>query len=222
MWTICCHYHLKCISSLTPVINHKVPSPPPCYALYLSFFRSSWLIITSWPDASWDFLVMDSSSASKRVFSLTSPSAAFSPKRTFSFKATHKMQLCLLLEVEQNIISIILWYVIYSSLGLHFILQHLDRPATYVRILFVDFSSAFNTTTPSLLQPKLTQLSVPPPSVSVSPASRQGARSEAGKILIQHPYDQHWSSSGLCPLPTALLNLCQGFSNFFISRTPLT
>ncbi len=103
-------------SSLTPVINHKVPSPPPCYALYLSFFRSSWLIITSWPDASWDFLVMDSSSASKRVFSLTSPSAAFSPKRTFSFKATHKMQLCLLLEVEQNIISIILWYVIYSSL----------------------------------------------------------------------------------------------------------
>ncbi len=108
MWTICCHYHLKCISSLTPVINHKVPSPPPCYALYLSFFRSSWLIITSWPDASWDFLVMDSSSASKRVFSLTSPSAAFSPKRTFSFKATHKMQLCLLLEVEQNITSIIL------------------------------------------------------------------------------------------------------------------
>lgn len=103
-------------SSLTPVINHKVPSPP-CYALYLSFFRSSWLIITSWPDASWDFLVMDSSSASKRVFSLTSPSAAFSPKLTFSSKATHKMQLHLLLEVKQNINSIILWYVIYNSLS---------------------------------------------------------------------------------------------------------
>ncbi|GAA6100333.1 uncharacterized protein LOC115550730 [Tachysurus ichikawai] len=38
---------------------------------------------------------------------------------------------------------------------------NLDRPGTYVRILFVDFSSAFNTIIPSLLQPKLTQLSVP-------------------------------------------------------------
>ncbi len=30
------------------------------------------------------------------------------------------------------------------NMGLHYILQHLDRPGTYVRILFVDFSSAFN------------------------------------------------------------------------------
>ncbi len=47
------------------------------------------------------------------------------------------------------------------NLGLHFILQHLDMPGTYVRILFVDFSPAFNTIIPSLLLPKLTQLSVP-------------------------------------------------------------
>ncbi len=47
------------------------------------------------------------------------------------------------------------------NMRLHFILQHLDRPGTYVRILFVDFSSAFNTIIPSLLQPKLTQLSMP-------------------------------------------------------------
>ncbi|KAL0194049.1 hypothetical protein M9458_012345, partial [Cirrhinus mrigala] len=47
------------------------------------------------------------------------------------------------------------------NLGLHFILQHLDRPGTYVRILFVDFSSAFNTIIPTLLQTKLNQLSVP-------------------------------------------------------------
>ncbi len=46
-------------------------------------------------------------------------------------------------------------------MGLHFILQHLDRPGTYVRILFVDFISTFNTIIPSLLLPKLTQLSVP-------------------------------------------------------------
>ncbi|KAI2645072.1 putative RNA-directed DNA polymerase from transposon BS [Labeo rohita] len=46
-------------------------------------------------------------------------------------------------------------------MGLHFILQHLDRPGTYVRILFVEFSSAFNTIIPTLLQTKLNQLSVP-------------------------------------------------------------
>ncbi len=47
------------------------------------------------------------------------------------------------------------------NMGLHFILQRLDRPGTYVRILFVDFSSAFNTIIPDTLQNKLTQLSIP-------------------------------------------------------------
>ncbi len=46
-------------------------------------------------------------------------------------------------------------------MGLHFILQYLDRPGTYVRILFVDFSSAFNTIITDTLRNKLTQLSVP-------------------------------------------------------------
>ncbi len=32
----------------------------------------------------------------------------------------------------------------FAYMGLHFILQHLDRPGAYLRILFVDFSSAFN------------------------------------------------------------------------------
>ncbi len=47
------------------------------------------------------------------------------------------------------------------NMGLHFILQLLDRPGTYVRILFVDFSSAFNAIIPDTLQNKLMQLSVP-------------------------------------------------------------
>ena len=44
---------------------------------------------------------------------------------------------------------------------LHFTLQHLDTPGSYTRILFVDFSSAFNTIIPAVLQDKLTQLNVP-------------------------------------------------------------
>ncbi len=39
--------------------------------------------------------------------------------------------------------------------------QHLDKPGTCARILFVDFCSAFNTIIPDTLQNKLTQLSVP-------------------------------------------------------------
>ncbi|KAL0148431.1 hypothetical protein M9458_056241 [Cirrhinus mrigala] len=47
------------------------------------------------------------------------------------------------------------------NMGLHYILQHLDKPGTYARILFVDFSSAFNTIIPDILKNKLSQLSVP-------------------------------------------------------------
>ncbi|KAK3575509.1 hypothetical protein QTP86_028228 [Hemibagrus guttatus] len=47
------------------------------------------------------------------------------------------------------------------NMGMHYILQHLDRPGNYARILFVDFSSAFNTIIPDLLQTKLIKISVP-------------------------------------------------------------
>ena len=47
------------------------------------------------------------------------------------------------------------------NMGLHYILQHLDTAGTYARILFVDFSSAFNTIVPDILHTKLTQLTVP-------------------------------------------------------------
>ncbi|KAK3529894.1 hypothetical protein QTP86_007218 [Hemibagrus guttatus] len=47
------------------------------------------------------------------------------------------------------------------NMVLHFILQHLDSPGFYARILFVDFSSAFNTIFPALLRDKFFQLNVP-------------------------------------------------------------
>ncbi|KAK3509114.1 hypothetical protein QTP70_020225 [Hemibagrus guttatus] len=43
------------------------------------------------------------------------------------------------------------------NMALHFILQHLDSPGTYAGILFVEFSSAFNTIIPALLPDKLSQ-----------------------------------------------------------------
>ncbi len=56
-------------------------------------------------------------------------------------------------------------------MGLYLILQHLDRPGTSVRILILDFSSAFNTIILDTLQNKLKQLSSPPSSVSESQTS---------------------------------------------------
>ncbi|KAK3561781.1 hypothetical protein QTP86_014205, partial [Hemibagrus guttatus] len=76
--------------------------------------------------------------------------------------------------------------------GLHYILQHLDKPGTYARILFVDFSSAFNTIIPGTLLNKLTQLSVPtssslyPPPVDHQLPDRQAAANDTTVIgLIQ-------------------------------------
>ncbi|KAK3506415.1 hypothetical protein QTP70_001190 [Hemibagrus guttatus] len=47
------------------------------------------------------------------------------------------------------------------NMAFHFILQHLDSPGSYARILFVDFSYTFNTIIPALLRDKLFQLNVP-------------------------------------------------------------
>jgi len=41
------------------------------------------------------------------------------------------------------------------SLTLHTALEHLDRRDTYVRLLFIDFSSTFNTNSTSIVPSKL-------------------------------------------------------------------
>ncbi len=46
------------------------------------------------------------------------------------------------------------------ALCLHSILQHLEAPNTYVRVLFVDYKSAFNTIIPVKLFDKLKQLGI--------------------------------------------------------------
>jgi hypothetical protein len=48
------------------------------------------------------------------------------------------------------------------ALGLFHILRHLERPRTYARVLFLDFSSAFNTIIPHMLFDKLLVLNVHP------------------------------------------------------------
>ena len=49
------------------------------------------------------------------------------------------------------------------AIALHHTLQHLEGRSTYARILFLDYSSAFNTIRPGKLTEKLTDLGVPAP-----------------------------------------------------------
>ena len=48
------------------------------------------------------------------------------------------------------------------ALDLHYVMKHLEQSSTYARILFVDFSSAFNTIIPVKLFDKLVSLNVHP------------------------------------------------------------
>ena len=48
------------------------------------------------------------------------------------------------------------------ALALHYVLKHLDAPKTYARLLFIDYSSAFNTIIPCKLFNKLTSLDIDP------------------------------------------------------------
>lgn len=70
--------------------------------------------------------------------------------------------------VLKNIISTVSYRLAYRAIGqlmtlllcLHSILQYLATPGTYVRALFVDYKSGFNTIVPVKLFGKLEQLGV--------------------------------------------------------------
>ena len=48
---------------------------------------------------------------------------------------------------------------------LNSIYAHLDKPGTYIRLMFFDFSSAFNTVQPHLLAEKLLKMKISAPTV---------------------------------------------------------
>ncbi len=87
------------------------------------------------------------------------------------------------------------------NMGLPFILKHLDRPGTYVRILFVDFSSAFNNIILDTFRINWYSSPSPPPSVSGTPASWQTGSRLRG-----------WENSHLAPVRSALELLRAVFS----------
>ena len=89
--------------------------------------------------------------------------------------------------------------------------MHLDKPNTYVRTLFIDYSSAFNTIVPSILDSKLRDLGLNPylcswtldflsdrrqvvrmgphtsDPLTLNTRSPPGARPEPPPLLLVHP-----------------------------------
>ncbi|KAM8848941.1 uncharacterized protein ACB058_012437 isoform 1-T1 [Synchiropus picturatus] len=86
--------------------------------------------------------------------------------------------------------------------ALHFVLEHLDCPGTYARILFVDFSSAFNTILPALLEDRLRQLDM-----DYRLPDQPKSACAAGDDCLRHSDPQHRVSSGLCSLSMPLLSV---------------
>ncbi|KAJ0001695.1 hypothetical protein NQD34_001491 [Periophthalmus magnuspinnatus] len=104
------------------------------------------------------------------------------------------------------------------NLALHFILQQLDSPGTYARILFVDFNSAFNTILPALLQDKLVQLNVPDSTcrwITDFVVMDRRQRVWLGKNVLDTWTISTGSPQGcvLSPLPFSLYTNCCTFSH---------
>ncbi len=90
---------------------------------------------------------------------------------------------------------------------LHTALSHLENKNTYVRMLFVDYSSAFNTIVPATLVAKLQTLGLNRSLCSWILDFLTG-RSQVvrmGNNTSSLPDPQHWCTAGLRPQPTPVL-----------------
>ena len=93
------------------------------------------------------------------------------------------------------------------AVALHTTLSHLEPQGTDVRILFIDYSSAFNTIIPNILGRKLTALGL---SSSICTWIKDFLinRPQTVKPLpLLHHHAQHWLSTRLCAEPTTILLL---------------
>ncbi len=94
--------------------------------------------------------------------------------------------------------------------ALHTALTHLENPKTYVRMLFVDFSSAFNCISPYKLVNKLQTLGIHPSLCFwILEFIRNRPQGVTGPSHLLHYHPQHWHSSRLCPQSNPLLPVHQ-------------
>ena len=83
------------------------------------------------------------------------------------------------------------------------IYSHLNKPKTYVRVLFMDFSSAFNTVQPHLLLRRLCDLNV---SSNLILWIREFLRERPQRVCIDNTCIlEYWRSTGVCSIPSFIL-----------------
>jgi hypothetical protein len=80
-----------------------------------------------------------------------------------------------------------------DAIALHTALSHLDKRNTYVRMLFIDYSTVFNTIVPTQLITKLRTLGLTPSSATGSCTGGKGRQQH-----ICHSDAQHRGPSRLC------------------------
>ncbi len=85
---------------------------------------------------------------------------------------------------------------------LHTALSHLENKNTYVRMLFVDYSSAFNHTGCEGPDSRTEQISV---QLDPGLPDRQKSGGQNGQQHLISPDPQHWCTAGLRPQPTPVL-----------------
>ncbi len=148
--------HLHCVPGLPKKGKHQA---------LMVCHQSVWIpVLTSWPPSS-------HRSSTDHWSCVKSPRASNAPPLTLASVAIKSFERLVLVYLKDTTGPLLdpLQFTYKANrsvddavnMELHFILHHLDRPGTYVRILFVNFSSAFNTMFPDTLQNKLTQLSIP-------------------------------------------------------------
>ncbi len=93
---------------------------------------------------------------------------------------------------------------------LHSSLTHIDsKNGNYVRLLFIDYSSAFNTIVPTKLAVKLSDLGPKHFTLWLDPRfpHRQTTSGESRPVHLQLHHPECRSPTGLCPEPPAILSL---------------
>ena len=93
------------------------------------------------------------------------------------------------------------------ALTIHTALTHLDRKNTYVRMLFIDYSSAFNTIIPAKLIPKLTDLGLNSHLCNwiLDFLTSRTPGGESWEQLLFHTDSEHRGSPGMCAQPPPVL-----------------
>ena len=103
------------------------------------------------------------------------------------------------------------------NMALHYTLNHLDTAGNYARILFVDFSSAFNTILPSTLEHQLSLLQVPASTCRwITDFLTNRSQGEAGKNISSSRATSTGSPQG-CVLSPLLFSL---YTNSCVSLHP--